>query len=133
MMDFASYAFNKSHAAAYAVISYQTAYLKAYFPAEFMAALLTSVIGFDDKINQYIHHLKDLDIKLLPPDINRSRGEFIVEADGIRFGLLAVKGLGENAVNEIVQIREGGGLFSDFGDFAKRMQFDSLNKRGVKV
>ena len=132
MIDFASYAFNKSHAAAYAVISYQTAYLKAYYPVEFMAALLTSVIGFDDKINKYIHHLRDMDIDLLAPDVNDSFERFTAVEGKIRFGLLAVKGLGESAVNEIIQTREEKGRFVDFPDFVKKMDFHSLNKRGVE-
>ena len=131
MIDFASYAFNKSHAAAYAVISYQTAYLKAYYPVEFMAALLTSVIGFDDKINKYIHHLRDMDIGLLAPDVNDSFERFTAIEGKIRFGLQAVKGLGESAVHEIIQTREEKGRFVDFPDFVKKMDFHSLNKRGV--
>lgn len=132
MMDFASYAFNKSHSAAYAVITYQTAYLKTYYPVEFMAALLTSVIGFDDKINKYIQHLRDMDITLLSPDVNESLERFTVSAGKIRFGLLAVKGLGENAVLEIINTRNEKGKFTDFGDFVKKIEFQSLNKRGVE-
>lgn len=132
MMDFASYAFNKSHAAAYAVISYQTAYLKAYYPVEFMAALLTSVTGFDDKISKYIQHLRDMNIKLLSPDVNRSGRQFSVSDGNIRFGMLAVKGLGENAVDEIIHARNEKGQFTDFADFVKKVDFQSLNKRGVE-
>lgn len=132
MMDFASYAFNKSHAAAYAVISYQTALLKAYYPVEFMAALLTSVTGFDDKISKYIQHLRDMNIRLLSPDINESGRQFSVSSGNIRFGMLAVKGLGENAVDEIIRTRDEKGKFTDFSDFVNKMEFQSLNKRGVE-
>lgn len=132
MMDFASYAFNKSHAAAYAVVAYQTAYLKTYYPAEFLSALLSSVIGFDDKIVKYIRHLKDKNIALLSPDINESNERFTVVGGKIRYGLLAVKGLGENAASEIVRLRNEKGKFTDFTDFVSKMEFNFLNKRGIE-
>ncbi|MDR2519711.1 MAG: DNA polymerase III subunit alpha [Eubacteriaceae bacterium] len=132
MTDFASYAFNKSHAAAYAVISFQTAYLKTYYPTEFMAALLTSIIGDDAKVTAYVHHLKDMGIELLGPDINKSLGRFAVVDGKIRYALLAVKGLGESAVEEIVRCREEKGAFASFADFVKKMGFKSLNKRGIE-
>ena len=133
MMDFASYAFNKSHAAAYALVTYQTAYLKTYYPAEFMAALMTSVIGSDEKIAKYIQNLKDMDIGLLAPDINESIQRFSVVDGKVRYGLLALKGLGETAVEEIIQTRDEKGNFTDFADFVKKMPFKSLNKRGVEA
>ncbi len=132
MMDFASYAFNKSHAAAYAVVAYQTAFLKTYYPAEFLSALLSSVIGFDDKIIKYIRHLKDKNIDLLSPDINESNERFTVVDGKIRYGLLAVKSLGENAASEIIEIRKEKGRFTDFMDFVTKMKFDCVNKRGVE-
>ena len=132
MMDFASYAFNKSHAAAYAIIAYQTAFLKAYYPAEFISALLTSVIGFDDKIVKYIRQLKSKNIELLAPDVNESAARFSVVDGKIRYGLAAVKGLGDAAVDEIITARSQGGAFRDFKDFADRIPFNSLNKRGVE-
>ncbi|MCL1803206.1 MAG: DNA polymerase III subunit alpha [Eubacteriaceae bacterium] len=131
MADFASYAFNKSHAAAYAVISYQTAYLKALYPTEFMAALLSSVIGDDSKISKYIHHLRDMGIEIAAPGINESYTSFTVASNKIRYGLLAVKGLGESAVDEILQARQQG-PFVSFMDFIKRLGYKSLNKRGVE-
>ena len=127
MIDFASYAFNKSHAAAYALVTYQTAYLKTYYPAEFMAALMTSVIGSDEKIAKYIQNLKDMDIGLLAPDINESLQRFSVVDGKVRYGLLALKGLGETAVEEIIQARNEKGRFIDFADFVKKMPFKSLN------
>lgn len=133
MMDFASYAFNKSHAAAYALVTYQTAYLKTYYPAEFMAALMTSVIGSDEKIAKYIQNLKDMDISLLAPDINESIQRFSVVDGKVRYGLLALKGLGETAVEEIIHARDENGRFTDFADFVKKMPFKSLNKRGVEA
>ncbi|MBE6038922.1 MAG: DNA polymerase III subunit alpha [Anaerofustis stercorihominis] len=133
MMDFASYAFNKSHAAAYAIVTYQTAYLKTYYPAEFMAALMTSVIGSDEKIAKYIQNLKDMDIDILAPDINDSVQRFSVVDGKVRYGLLALKGLGETAVEEIIQTRDEKGNFTDFADFVKKIPFKSLNKRGVEA
>ncbi len=132
MMEFAKYAFNKSHAAAYAVIAYQTAYLKTYYPVEFLAPLLTSVMGDEDKLKLYIRHLKEKDIPLLPPDINISDNNFTVDKKSIRFGLLAVKGLGVNAIKEIVEARQSKGKFTSFPDFVKKLEFNSLNKRGVE-
>lgn len=132
MMDFGRYAFNRSHAAAYGIVTYQTAYLKTYYPVEFMAALITSVMGDDAKTRKYIHNLKDFDIVLLPVDINDSHRRFTVSNGKIRYGLLAIKGLGETAVNEILSTRKEKGRFTDFADFVNKMQFDSLNKRGVE-
>lgn len=132
MEVFASYAFNKSHAAAYAFVTYQTAYLKAHYPAEFLAALLSSVIGSDDKIVKYIKHLKDKGIELLTPDINESNDRFTVVNGKIRYGLLAVKSLGANAVEEILDVRKRKGKFVDFNDFISKMEYTALNKRGLE-
>ncbi len=132
MEDFASYAFNKSHAAAYSVVTYQTAYLKTYYPAEFLAALMSSVIGFDDKLVKYIKHLKDKNIDLLSPDINESQERFTVVDGKIRYGLLAVKSLGANAVKEIIAVREAKGKFIDFNDFVNKIEYTAINKRGIE-
>ena len=102
MIDFARYAFNKSHAAAYGVLAYETAYLKTYYPVEFMAALITSVMGNTDKVVEYIRECKALEIDVLPPDINKSFSKFSVEGDNIRFGLAAVKNVGVNIINNII-------------------------------
>ena len=106
--------FNKSHAAAYGVVSYQTAYLKAYYPVEFMAALITSVMGNTDKVVEYIRECNALDIEILKPDINKSFGKFSVEGHNIRFGLAAVKNVGVNVINNIIKERELNGEFIDF-------------------
>ena len=132
MEDFASYAFNKSHAAAYAVVTYQTAYLKTYYPAEFLAALMTSVIGSDDKLIGYVKLLKEKEIELLPPDINGSYDTFTVTDGKVRFGFLAVKGLGEGAVREIIDVREKKGTFTSFDDFIEKLEYTSVNKKAVE-
>lgn len=129
MIDFAKYAFNKSHAAAYGVISYETAYLKAYYPVEFMAALITSVMGNTDKVVEYIRECSALDIEILKPDINKSYGKFSVEGHNIRFGLAAVKNVGINVINNIIKERELNGEFRDFSDLVKRLDSKDLNKR----
>lgn len=131
MEKFASYGFNKSHAAAYGVISYQTAYLKTYYPAEFMAALITVYIGSDDRM-LYMNHLKEQGIELLPPDVNKSYARFTVDNGSVRFGLLALRGLGEGAIEEIVEARETKGDFTSFPDFVNKIEFHSLNKKGVE-
>ena len=105
MIDFASYAFNKSHAACYAVISYQTAYLKYYYPKEFMAASLTSVSDNPAKLAEYIGSLMDMGIKILPPDVNLGEGAFSVDKDGIRFGLATIKGVGKAVADSLVRER----------------------------
>ena len=129
MIDFAKYAFNKSHAAAYGVVSYETAYLKAYYPVEFMAALITSVMGNTDKVVEYIRECSALDIEILKPDINKSFGKFSVEGHNIRFGLAAVKNVGVNVINNIIKERELNGDFKDFADLVKRLDSKDLNKR----
>lgn len=129
MIDFARYAFNKSHAAAYGVVSYETAYLKAYYPVEFMAALITSVMGNTDKVVEYIRECSALEIEILKPDINKSFGKFSVEGHNIRFGLAAVKNVGINVINNIIKEREANGDFKDFADLVKRLDSKDLNKR----
>ena len=131
MYDFALYAFNKSHAAAYAYITYQTAYLKAFYPVEFMAALISSV---DDtqKINEYILNSKSMGIKLLKPDINFSRDCFTVEGDSIRFGLGFVKNVGRGFILKIVEERQRMGQFTSFADFISRMVGKDINKRAIE-
>ena len=129
MIDFAKYAFNKSHAAAYGVLSYETAYLKAHYPVEFMAALITSVMGNTDKVVEYIRECNALGIEVLKPDINKSFGKFSVEGNNIRFGLAAVKNVGVNIINNIIDERESNGTFTDFVDLVKRLDSKDTNKR----
>ncbi len=127
MTDFASYAFNKAHAACYAVVAYRTAYLKYYYPVEMMTALINSFIGSADKIADYIYYCRKRGFKILPPDINRSDAHFTVEDGAIRFGLAAIRNVGEEAVSELLKERRQNGLFTDFGDFL--MRSGSINKR----
>lgn len=129
--DFASYAFNKSHAAAYAVICYQTAYLKTFYPVEYMASLISSVED-TDKINHYILNCKEMGIDRLPPDVNRSSDTFTVEGNGIRFGLTAVKNVGRAVIQSIVKERERGGDFKSFSDFLDRTAGMDINKRALE-
>jgi DNA polymerase-3 subunit alpha len=132
MIDFASYAFNKSHAAAYAVIAYQTAYLKNYWPVEFMAALLNSFIGSSEKISQYIMDCRNMGIEVMPPDINESDVNFSVVGGKIRFGLSAVKNAGQSAAMAIIQERKENGNFSSFIDFCERIDTHNINKRCIE-
>ena len=132
MIDFAKYAFNKSHAAAYGVLSYQTAYLKAHYPVEFMAALITSVMGNTDKVVEYTRECSVLDIKILKPDINKSFSKFSVEGNDIRFGLAAVKNVGVNIINNIIEEREKYGEFADISDLVKRLDSKDTNKRLIE-
>ena len=132
MMDFASYAFNKSHAAAYAVIAYQTAWLKYYYPVEFMAASLNSFMGSSDKISQYVQECRTVGIDVLPPDINESEARFSVTGGKIRFGMAAVKNVGEGAVREIIAERKEKGFFKSFADFCERTDGRDINKRCVE-
>ena len=132
MMDFASYAFNKSHAAAYAVVAYQTAWLKCHYPVAFFAALLTSFVEHSDKVTKYIAVVKSLGIIVLPPDINKSGRQFSVDGDRIRFGMAAVKNVGGSVVDEIVAEREQNGDFLGFRDFCQRMAGRKVNKRVVE-
>ncbi len=132
LTSFANYAFNKSHAAAYGVISYRTAYLKAHYPREYLAALLTSVLGSPEKVAEYIVDCGKLGINVLPPDINESQMNFHVSGKNIRFGLLALKNLGVPFVDAIVRERLAGD-FKGFEDFAERMSGQNLNRRGVEM
>ena len=132
MAEFAKYAFNKSHAAAYAVVAYRTAYLKTYYPAEFMAATLNSFLGNLDKIPEYIAECKRLNIEILKPSINKSFTKFTVNDNKIRFGLGSVKNVGTSAVETIVQEREKNGEFKSFTDFAERMQGEAVNKKCIE-
>ena len=132
MAEFAKYAFNKSHAAAYAVVSYRTAYLKAYYPEEFMAATLNSFLGNLDKIPMYIDECKRLNINILKPDINKSFTKFTVDNGKIRFGLGSVKNVGIAAVNAIVKEREENGTYESFTDFCERMKNETVNKKCIE-
>jgi len=132
MIDFAKYAFNKSHAAAYGVLAYETAYLKTYYPVEFMAALMTSVIGNTDKVVEYMRECSHLGIEVLPPDINRSYSKFSVDGGHIRFGLAAVRNVGANVIDGIVREREEGGEFTDFVNMVKRLDSKFTNKRVIE-
>jgi DNA polymerase-3 subunit alpha len=132
MEDFAKYAFNKSHAAAYAIVAYQTAWLKCYYPVEFMAALITSVLSHPGKTAQYIMHLRDMDIELLPPDLNEGLPHFSVNGNKIRFGLAAVKGVGKAVVANMVVERELNGPFESLTDYCIRMDGKDLNKRVIE-
>ncbi len=129
--DFANYAFNKSHAAAYAYVAYQTAYLKTFYPVEFMASLISSVDD-TDKVNEYILNSKSMGIKICPPDINKSTDSFTVEGNAIRFGLSAVKNVGRGFIQKLVVEREQNGEFSGFADFVERMTGKDINKRAVE-
>ncbi len=132
MAAFASYAFNKSHAAAYARVAYETAYLKCHYYREYLAALLSSVLGSTEKMLQYIDDCEQHHVQILPPHINRSESGFTAEADGIRFGLLAIKGLGTNVIASVLRQRQTGGTYRDFVDFCRRNAGQELNKRSVE-
>ena len=132
MMDFAKYAFNKSHAAAYAVVSYQTAYLKYYYPVEFMAAIMTSVIDNPGKVTAYVNTCRSMGIKILPPDINEGISGFSVSEGNIRYGLSAIKSVGKNVIDAIVEERERNGKFTSLKDFVDRLTGKEVNKRTVE-
>lgn len=132
MIDFAKYAFNKSHAAAYAVVAYQTAYLKKYYPAEFMAAMLTSVMDRTDKVAEYIYSCKSMGINILPPDINEGESGFSVSKDSIRYGLTAIKSVGKTVIDNIVREREANGKYKTIEDFIKRVSDKDVNKRAIE-
>ena len=132
MIDFASYAFNKSHAACYAVISYQTAYLKYYYPKEFMAASLTSVSDNPAKLSEYMGSLLDMGIKILPPDVNLGEGAFSVDKDGIRFGLATIKGVGKAVADALVRERTLNGKYLTLENFINRLPQKDLNKRSIE-
>ena len=131
MIDFAKYAFNKSHAAAYAVVSYQTAYLKYYFPVEFMAAIMTSVIDNPSKVAEYILSSRKMEIDILPPDINKGVSEFSVDNGRIRYGLSAIKGVGRPVIESIVEERRARGIFKNLRDFIERMAGKEVNKKVI--
>ena len=132
MIDFAKYAFNKSHAAAYAVVAYQTAYLKYYHPVEYMAALMTSVIDNPGKVAEYIYSCRQMGIKILPPDINRGVGNFSVDNGNIRYGLAAIKSIGRPVIESIIEERKLRGEFKNLKDFIERLSGKEVNKRTVE-
>ena len=130
--DFANYAFNKAHAACYAVVAYQTAWFKCHHPKEYMAALLTSVLDSTEKVAEYIAECRAMGIPLLPPDVNESDADFTVVEGGIRFGLVALKGVGRAVINSLLEERRKGGPFTDFLDFCDRLFDQDLNRRVVE-
>lgn len=132
MIDFAKYAFNKSHAAAYAVVSYQTAYLKCHYPIEFMAALMTSVRDNTSKVIHYTMNCKELGIPVLSPDINEGYSDFSVADGGIRFGMSAIKGIGVNVIERIVAERKSGGAYASLQNFLERLDSGEVNKHVVE-
>ena len=132
MTDFAKYAFNKSHAAAYAVVSYQTAWLKYYYPVEFMAALMTSVIDNPSKVSGYIYTCRQMDIPILPPDINSGEGSFTSDGHGIRYGLAAIKSVGRPVIDAVTAERKERGPFRNLRDFMERISGKEINKRTIE-
>ncbi len=132
MIDFAKYAFNKSHAAAYAVVAYQTAYLKCYYPVEFMAALMTSVIDNPSKVAEYILSSRKMGIDILPPDINRGESSFSVDGNSIRYGLSAIKSVGRPVIEGLVEERNARGPYKNLRDFIERLSGKELNKRVIE-
>lgn len=132
MTDFAKYAFNKSHAAAYSVVAYQTAYLKCYYPVEYMAALMTSVIDNTDKVSEYIVTCRQMGISILPPDINEGEWDFSVSGDSIRYGLSAIKGLGKPVIDALVEERNLNGPYTSLKDIVMRLSNKEVNKRTME-
>ena len=132
MIDFAKYAFNKSHAAAYAVVAYQTAWLKYYYPVEFMAALMTSVIDNSTKVSEYILTCRQMGIGILAPDVNESESAFSVSGGAIRYGLNAIKSIGRPVIESIIAERKAGGPYTDLSDFINRLPGKDVNKRVVE-
>ena len=132
ILDFASYAFNKAHAVSYAIVTYRTAYMKRHYPSEYMAALLTSVLDNSAKVAEYIAECKDMGIKLLPPDVNESGANFTVSGGNIRYGLVAIKGIGWGVIEGMEAERRDKGPFRSFEDFCRRMSGRDLNKRAVE-
>ncbi|MBF0291357.1 MAG: DNA polymerase III subunit alpha [Nitrospinae bacterium] len=130
---FGEYGFNKSHSACYALVAYQTAYLKAHHPAEYMASLITSEMGNTDKVIRYIQELREMGIKVLPPSVNESMSDFTVTPEGIRFGLAAVKGIGESCVAAIIEARDKHGAFTSLSNFAETVDLQSVNKRALEA
>ena len=132
ILDFANYAFNKAHAVSYAIVSYRTAYMKAHYPREYMAALITSVLDNSTKVAEYISECRELGIKLLPPDINESEADFTVVGDNLRFGMAAVKNVGRGFVRSLVTERRLGGKFEAFDEFCRRMYGQDMNRRAIE-
>ena len=132
IVDFANYAFNKAHAVSYAFVTYRTAYMKCHHPREYMAALLTSVLDNSTKVAEYIAECRDMGIKLLPPDVNESDADFTVSGENIRFGLVAIKGIGWGFIEELKAERESGGPFRTLDEFCRRMVPRDLNRRAVE-
>ena len=132
ILDFASYAFNKAHAVAYAVVAYRTAYMKCHWPCEYMAALLTSVLDSSAKVAEYISECREMGIKVLPPDVNESDARFTVVGGNIRFGLVAIKNIGERFIELLMQERRENGPFTGFEEFCRRMSGKELNRRAVE-
>ena len=132
ILDFASYAFNKAHAVSYAIVCYRTAWMKCHWPREYMAALLTSVLDSSGKVAEYIAECKSMGIKLLPPDVNESDADFTVAGENIRFGLVAVKGIGRGFINAVMAEREANGPFTAFDEFCRRLYGKELNRRPVE-
>lgn len=132
MEYFAGYGFNKSHSAAYALVAYQTAYLKAHYSVEFMCALITSIMNNPDKVPLYIEECRRMGIEILPPDVNESNMDFTVVGDKIRFGLAAVKNVGKGAIESIIQARETGGKFTSLSDFCMRVDLRQVNRRVIE-
>ncbi len=132
MIDFAKYAFPKAHSVAYAALAYETAWLKLYYPVEFMAALISSIMGNSNSVSLYIRECKNLGIEILPPDVNESRDKFTVVNGKIRFGLAAVKNVGVNVIQDIIKARESKGKFVSFTDFCQKVDSSVLNKRQIE-
>ena len=133
LVDFAEYCFNKSHSQAYAMLTYQTAYLKTHYPVEYMTALLTSVSGDQEKVQGYIAECQAINIDILPPDVNVSGPQFTADGQSIRFGLSGVKNVGEAAIQEIVTKREADGPFKSLADFISRVDLRTVNKRTLEA
>ena len=132
ILDFASYAFNKAHAVSYAIVCYRTAYMKCHYPREYMAALLTSVLDNSNKVAEYIAECRDLGIKLLPPDVNESDADFTVSGENLRFGLVAIKGIGRGFIRSLMDDRRLNGKYSSFDEFCTRLFGKELNRRAVE-
>ena len=132
ILDFASYAFNKAHAVSYAIVAYRTAYMKCHYPQEYMAALLTSVLDNTTKVAEYIAECKEMNIRLLPPDVNHSNANFTVDGKDIRFGLVAIKNIGWGFIEKLMEERAQSGPFRSFDEFCVRMSTKELNKRAVE-
>ena len=132
ILDFASYAFNKAHSVSYAIVAYRTAYMKCHYPSQYMAALLTSVLDSATKVAEYIADCREMNIRLLPPDVNASNADFTVDGKDIRFGLVAIKGIGWGLIEQLMAEREKSGPFRSFEEFCSRMTGKDLNKRAVE-